>query len=88
MILPGVPRIERTTVNAWDEQRVVDAVRATGRKKLVVAGISTDVCLAFPAMSAVAAGYDSYAVSVCDSISHTPDTDLSDRIMTPYRRRR
>ncbi|KIH84047.1 isochorismatase family protein [Pseudomonas batumici] len=60
--LPGVQRIERTTVNAWDEQRVVDAVKATGRKKLIVTGISTDVCLAFPAISAIADGYNSYAV--------------------------
>ncbi len=60
--LPGVDRIERTTVNAWDERRVVDAVRATGRKKLIVTGISTDVCLAFPAISAIADGYNSYAV--------------------------
>lgn len=60
--LPGVPVIERTTVNAWDEPRVVAAVEATGRKKLIVTGISTDVCLAFPAMSALDAGYDSFAV--------------------------
>jgi nicotinamidase-related amidase len=61
-VMPGASRIERTTVNAWDEPRVVDAVRATGRKKLIVTGISTDVCLAFPAMSAIADGYESYAV--------------------------
>src|SRR5882762_6989663 len=60
--LPGVQRIERTTVNAWDDRRVVEAVKATGRKKLIVTGISTDVCLAFPAISAIADGYDSYAV--------------------------
>lgn len=60
--LPGTERIERTTVNAWDERRVVDAVKATGRKHLVVTGISTDVCLAFPAISALADGYTSYAV--------------------------
>ena len=52
--LPGVQRIERTTVNAWDDPRVVAAIKATG--------ISTDVCLAFPAMSAVAEGYSAYAV--------------------------
>ena len=61
-VLPGVQRIERTTVNAWDEKRVVDAVKATGRKNLIVTGISTDVCLAFPAMSAMADGFQSYAV--------------------------
>ena len=52
-VLRGVEIIERTTVNAWDEKRVVDAVKATGRKKLIVTGISTDVCLAFPAMAAL-----------------------------------
>ena len=35
-VLPGVPGIERTTVNAWDEKRFVDAVKATGRKNLIV----------------------------------------------------
>lgn len=60
--LPGVERIERTTVNAWNERRVVEAVKATGRKNLIVTGISTDVCLAFPAISAIADGYNSYAV--------------------------
>jgi nicotinamidase-related amidase len=61
-VLHGVQRIERTTVNAWDEKRVVDAVKATGRRNLIVTGISTDVCLAFPAMAALADGFQSYAV--------------------------
>jgi nicotinamidase-related amidase len=60
--LPGIRHIERTTVNAWDDRRVVAAIRATGLKKLIITGISTDVCLAFPAISAVAEGYSSYAV--------------------------
>jgi nicotinamidase-related amidase len=61
-VLPGVQGIERTTVNAWDEKRVVDAVKATGRKNLIITGISTDVCLAFPAIAALADGFQSYAV--------------------------
>ena len=61
-VLHGVPTIERTTVNAWDDKRIVDAVKATGRKKLVVTGISTDVCLAFPAIAALADDFQSYAV--------------------------
>src|ERR1700722_7980399 len=61
-VLHGAPIIERTTVNAWDDKRVVDAVKATGRKNLIVTGISTDVCLAFPAMAALADGFQSYAV--------------------------
>ena len=61
-VLRGAPIIERTTVNAWDEKRVVDEVKATGRKNLIVTGISTDVCLAFPAIAALADGFQSYAV--------------------------
>jgi len=61
-VLPGVHKIERTTVSAWDEKRVVDAVKATGRRNLIVTGISTDVCLAFPAIAAMADGFQSYAV--------------------------
>ncbi len=61
-VLRGVPTIERTTVNAWHEKRLADAVKATGRKKLIVTGISTDVCLAFPAMAALADGFQTYAV--------------------------
>ena len=61
-VLHGLPIIERTTVNAWDEKRVVDAVKATGRRNLIVTGISTDVCCAFPAIAALADGFQSYAV--------------------------
>jgi nicotinamidase-related amidase len=61
-VLRGTKTIERTTVNAWDEKRVVDAVKATNRKGLIVTGISTDVCLAFPAISALSEGFDTYAV--------------------------
>jgi nicotinamidase-related amidase len=60
--LASIQRIQRTTVNAWDDSRVVAAVKATGRKKLVITGISTDVCLALPAIAALADGYTTYAV--------------------------
>ncbi len=60
--LPGISIINRTTVNAFDEPRFAKAVEATGRKKLIIAGVSTEVCLAFPAIQATAIGYDAYAV--------------------------
>ena len=60
--VPGLKVIERTSVNAWDEPRVVAAVKATGRGQLLVAGISLEVCAAFPALSARAAGYDARVV--------------------------
>ncbi len=49
-------------INAWDNKDFVAAVEKTGRKKLLIAGISTEVCLAFVALSAKDAGYDVYAV--------------------------
>jgi nicotinamidase-related amidase len=62
-LLPNAKIVSRPgEINAWDSAEFVAAVEATGRKKLVVAGISTDVCVAFVALSAVRAGYDTYAV--------------------------
>lgn len=62
--------IDRTTVNAWDDPRIVQAVEATGRRKLIIAGISLEVCAAFPAISALAQGYDTYvAVDACGTFS-------------------
>src|SRR4029453_12356010 len=60
--LPGISIINRTTVNAFDDPRFAKAVEATGRKKLIIAGVSTEVCLALPAIHATGAGYDAYAV--------------------------
>ncbi len=53
--------IDRSTVNAWNDARVRAAVEATGRKKIIIAGISIEVCVALPSISATAAGYDVYA---------------------------
>ncbi len=62
-ILPDIPVIERLgEINAWDNAEFKQAIEAADRKKIIMAGIVTDVCLAFPAISAVAEGYDVYAV--------------------------
>ncbi len=58
--LPGQTFIDRTSVNAWDDPRVAAAIQATGRKKLIFAGVSLEVCAAFPAMRAVREGYEAY----------------------------
>ena len=49
-------------INAWDSLAFKQAIEKTGRKKIIMAGIVTDVCLLFPALSAVEEGYDVYAV--------------------------
>src|SRR5947208_14700292 len=51
--LPGIKIIDRSTVNAWDDPGVAAAIEATGRKKLIIAGISLEVCAAFPAITAI-----------------------------------
>jgi len=58
--LPDQTFIDRTTVSAWDDPRVEEAIRATGRSKLIFAGLSLEVCAAFPAMRAVREGFEAY----------------------------
>ena len=70
--LPGVEIIDRSSVNAFDDARVAQAIAATGRKKLIFAGISLEVCAALPAMTAIGQGYDSYvAVDASGTFSET-----------------
>jgi nicotinamidase-related amidase len=61
-IFPGQEPIERTSMNSWEDGKFVAAVAATGRKKLIMAALWTEVCLAFPALEALKAGYEVYAV--------------------------
>jgi len=56
--LPGVPVISRTMINAWDDPNVRAAIEKTGRKQVLVAGVSLEVCATFPALTLKAAGYD------------------------------
>jgi nicotinamidase-related amidase len=60
--LPGVPEIDRTTMNSWEDAEFVAAVARTGRKKLVIAGLWTEVCVAFPTLDALREGYQVYVV--------------------------
>jgi nicotinamidase-related amidase len=57
-VLPNVKDIDRSSMNAWEDAKFVAAVEATGRKRLVMGGILTSVCLAYPAVDALAAGYE------------------------------
>lgn len=63
-LLPNAPFIARPgEINAWDNPDFVQAVKATGRKKLLIAGIVTDVCVALPTLSALAEGFEVYVVA-------------------------
>lgn len=61
-VFPDQTPIERTSMNSWEDSQFVAEVERIGRKKLVIAALWTEVCLAFPAIQAMEAGYEVYAV--------------------------
>jgi nicotinamidase-related amidase len=68
--LPDTKIIDRSSVNAWDDPKVAQAIEATGRKKLIFAGVSLEVCAAFPAITAIGKGYEAYVpVDACGTFS-------------------
>ncbi len=62
-VFPDQKPINRTFINAWEDRRVVEAVKKSGRKKLVIAALWTEMCLAMPAIHAMGDGYDVYVVT-------------------------
>jgi len=68
-VLPGVVELDRTTVNSWEDQEFQDAVKALGKKKLIICALWTEVCLAFPALDLLKEGYEVY--TVVDAIGGT-----------------
>src|SRR6266566_1480985 len=64
-VFPKHTLIERSSMNAWDDQNFVAAIKATGRKKIVLAGLWTEVCVALPTVQAIHDGYEIYVVEDC-----------------------
>jgi nicotinamidase-related amidase len=64
-IVPDRPPIERTTMNAWEDASFVKAVEATGKKKLLIAGLWTETCVALVVVQAIYDGYQVYVVEDC-----------------------
>lgn len=63
-MFPDAPFIARPgQINAWDNEAFVEAIRATGRRQLIIAGVVTEVCVAFPALSAIEAGFEVFVVT-------------------------
>ncbi|MFI6370084.1 hydrolase [Streptomyces sp. NPDC050546] len=62
-VFPERKPVDRTSMNAWEDVAFVEAVKATGRRKLVIAGLWTEVCVVLPALSALAQGYEVYVVT-------------------------
>jgi len=62
-VFPGQEVIDRTFINTWEDRKVVDAVKATGRKQLIIAGLWTEVCVAMPSIQAIGEGWDTTVVT-------------------------
>jgi nicotinamidase-related amidase len=77
-VFPDQEVIDRTAINAWEDGAFVRAIEATGRRKLMIAGLWTEVCVAYPALSALEAGYQVYVVAdACAGVDiQTHDTAI------------
>jgi nicotinamidase-related amidase len=64
-VLTGIVAFDRTSINAWEDEDFVRAVKATGRNKLIMAALWTEVCLVHPALDALAEGFEVYPVVDC-----------------------
>ena len=61
-VFPELEEIDRTTINAWEDEEFVGAVEATGRRKLIMTALWTEACLTFPTLDAIREGYEVYPV--------------------------
>ncbi len=69
-VFPDQEVIDRTLINTWQDPKVVDAVKATGRKQLIIAGLWTEVCVAMPVIQALGEGWDVTVVTdACGGVS-------------------
>ncbi|MDT0268684.1 hydrolase [Streptomyces sp. DSM 44915] len=80
-VFPEQKPINRTLINTWQDERVVDAVKATGRKKLILAGLWTEVCLAMPAIQAAGEGFEVFAVTDASGSGSAEAHDMAVRRM-------
>jgi nicotinamidase-related amidase len=75
---PGKTLIDRTTMNCWEDQTVIDELNALGKKRVVLCGLWTSVCIVGPALSALEQGFEVYVIAdACGDIS----TEAHDRAM-------
>ena len=64
-VFPGQEPIERSSMNSWDDPKFVNAIVKTGKKKIVLAGLWTETCIALPTVQAIHDGYEIYVAEDC-----------------------
>ncbi|WP_264014366.1 hydrolase [[Mycobacterium] manitobense] len=80
-VFPDQKPINRTFINTWEDDTVVDVVKATGRKQLILAALWTEVCLAMPTIQALAEGYDVFIVTDASGGTSVEAHDMAVRRM-------
>lgn len=73
-VFPNIAPIDRTSINAWEDAHFVAAVRRTGRKKLIMTALWTEVCLVHPALNALRDGFEVYPVVDASAAPHARPT--------------
>jgi nicotinamidase-related amidase len=69
-VFPDQKPINRTFINTWEDPKVTDVVKKSGRKQLILAGLFTEICVVMPAIQALGEGYDVYVVTdACGSVT-------------------
>src|SRR4026208_1372008 len=81
-VFPGQPVVERSSMNSWDDAGFRKAIEATGRKNILLTGLWTEVCVTWPTIEMIGAGYNIYGVGACcgatPQVAH--DAALSRRV--------
>ena len=81
-VYPELPIIDRTTMNSWEDSRVVDAIKKTGRKKIVMGGLWTEVCITTATLDALREGFEVYVVAdACGGTSEMAHDLAMDRMV-------
>ena len=64
-VFPGQGPIERSSMNSWDDPKFVNAIAKTGKRKIILAGLWTETCIALPTIQAIHDGYEIYVAEDC-----------------------
>ena len=76
-VYPGQPIVERTSMNSWDDAGFRAAIEATGKKNILLTGLWTEVCVTWPAIEMIGAGYNIYVVEDCCGATSTAAHDAA-----------
>jgi nicotinamidase-related amidase len=79
--LPGIQVVDRSSMNAWEDKPFVEAVKKTGRKRIIFGALFTEICLAFPVIDAMAEGYEAtFVVDAVGGLSQLAHQTAIDRL--------